>query len=320
MSFKDELTKKADIISGQIREFLPKEEGFQKIIFEACNYSVINGGKRIRPMLIAESYLLCRGQAGVDCATSGGCAAGPLLIREGWDGLSEDDKSKVLPFMAAIEMIHCSSLVHDDLPCMDNDTLRRGVPSTWAKFGEDMGTLAGDGLMIYAFETACKSTAEPERRLKAIEILAQKTGIYGMIGGQTVDVELTGKTPSKEQLDFIYRLKTGALIEASLMIGAVLAGASQKVLDDLEKAGRYIGLAFQIEDDILDVTSTVEELGKPIGSDEANGKITWLTYYGMESSVSDVKRFTSEALAIIESIGGNPFLTALIKYLAGRKS
>lgn len=300
MSFKDELKKKTKNVTEEILKFLPKEEGFQKTILEACNYSVINGGKRLRPIMMQSAYLLCKGRA---------------------DGvLTEEDKSALYPFMAAMEMIHSSSLVHDDLPCMDNDTLRRGVPSTWAKFGEDMGTLAGDGLMIYAFETACKSTARTEYKAKAIEILAQKTGIFGMIGGQTVDVELTGKKPGMEQLEFIYQLKTGALIEGSFMIGAVLAGASEETVAKLEEAADSIGMAFQIEDDILDVTSTEEELGKPIGSDAENGKITWLTYYGMEKSREDVVNYTDKAIRLVEEVGDYPFLTELLKSLVNRKS
>lgn len=299
MTFKEEMKARSEAISREIAAFLPKEEGFQKTIFEACNYSVINGGKRLRPMLMQAVYQLVKGPEAV---------------------YGESDKKALAPFMAAMEMIHSSSLVHDDLPCMDNDVLRRGIPSTWAKFGEDMGTLAGDGLMIYAFETASKSAAPAEAKAAAIQILARKTGIYGMIGGQTVDVQLTGKKPDKEQLEFIYRLKTGALIEGSFMIGAVLAGADEKTVSLLEEAASSIGMAFQIQDDILDVTATEEELGKPIGSDAANGKVTWLTYYGMEQSVQDVKNYTKKALDILAGIGHDAFLEDLLVYLIDRKS
>ena len=298
MTFKEEMKTRSEAISREIQSFLPAEEGFQKTIFEACNYSVINGGKRLRPMMMQAVYGLCR--AG---APYGG-----------------DDRAVLAPFMAAMEMIHSSSLVHDDLPCMDNDVLRRGVPSTWAKYGEDMGTLAGDGLMIYAFETASKSAAPAWAKAEAIAILARKTGIYGMIGGQTVDVQLTGKRPTREQLEFIYRLKTGALIEGSFMIGAVLAGADEETVRKLEEAAGCIGMAFQIQDDILDVTATEGELGKPIGSDAANGKVTWLSYYGMEQSAADVKTFTQRALDLIGEIGHDPFLEQLLVYLIDRKS
>lgn len=289
--FEQELQARTEAVNERILRYLPSEEGFQKTIFEACNYSVINGGKRIRPLLMEAAYQLC-----------GGC-----------------EEAVILPFAAAIEMIHSSSLVHDDLPCMDNDRLRRGKPSTWARYGEDMGTLAGDGLMIYAFETACKSAAKPERLARAIRILAEKTGIYGMIGGQTVDVALSGKQPTKEQLDFIYRLKTGALIEASLMIGAVLAGADDETVKRLEEAACCIGLAFQIQDDILDETATEEELGKPVGSDGRNEKTTWLSFFGMEQSKRDVEAYTARAVQLIETAGDAAFLRKLCTYLINRR-
>ncbi|MDO4960891.1 MAG: polyprenyl synthetase family protein [Eubacteriales bacterium] len=300
MNFKEELKQLSAAVSGDIFMYLPEEEGFQKRIFESCNYSVVNGGKRLRPIIILSSYILCR--------------------NSGTDTLSAKEMSAVLPFMAAMEMIHSSSLVHDDLPCMDNDTLRRGVPSTWAKYGEDFGTLAGDGLMLYAFETASKSAAAPELKCRCIELLAKKSGIYGMVGGQAVDVELTGKRPEKEELKFIYKNKTGALIEGSFMIGAVLAGASDETVKKMEEAAGCIGMAFQIQDDILDVTATEEELGKPIGSDSDNGKVTWLTYYGMEQSKEDVKKYTDKALEIIRSIGHYEFLEELLLSLIDRKS
>lgn len=298
MDLKTVLKGHSDTISRDIELYLPKEEGFQQTIFESANYSVRNGGKRLRPLLIQSAYILCR--------------------NNGSESLDEDEKSALMPIMAAMEMIHSSSLVHDDLPCMDNDVLRRGVPSTWAKYGEDMGTLAGDALMIYAFETAAKSTADADKVLRCIRILAEKAGIYGMIGGQTVDVELAGKKPTRAQLEFIYKNKTSALIEASFMMGAVLAGADEDRIAKLEQAATCIGMAFQIQDDILDVTSTEEELGKPIGSDADNGKVTWMTFYGSEQSKKDVEDYTDKAIDIIRSIGDYPFLLELIRSLAGR--
>ncbi len=278
-----------------IEKYLPKNEGMQKTILDSLVYSVENGGKRLRPVFMQGAYELC-----------GGLNASEELY----------------PFMAAIEMIHSSSLVHDDLPCMDNDTLRRGKPSTWAKYGEDMGTLTGDALMIYAFETAVKSSADPEKKLEAIKVLAEKTGIFGMIGGQVVDVELTGKKPSAEQIEFIYRLKTGALIEASFMIGGIIAGADKKIIDSLEKAASYIGMAFQIQDDILDIVSSEEELGKPVQSDLRNEKFTWLSIYGMEQSLKDVETFTSSAINLLASGRENSdksFIEDLCLYLINRK-
>ena len=194
-----------------------------------------------------------------------------------------EDKELIEPFMAAIEMIHTYSLVHDDLPAMDNDTYRRGRKTTHVVYGEDMGILAGDALLNFAYETAIKGASAAKaaknaiNAINALAILSKKSGIMGMVGGQVVDVELTGKKLDEERLDFIFKLKTGALLEASLMVGAALAGADEKYIELMEQAGLNIGMAFQIQDDILDVTSDMETLGKPIGSDEKNHKTTYVT-------------------------------------------
>ena len=225
--------------------------------------------------------------------------------------------------MAAMEMIHTYSLVHDDLPAMDNDEYRRGRKTTWTVYGEDMGILAGDALMIYAFETAAKAfgvTKHPMRVGTAVRILANKTGIYGMIGGQTVDVESEGLPLDREKLDFIYRLKTSALIEASMMIGAVLAGASEEQVARVEAASADIGLAFQIQDDILDVTSTTEVLGKPIHSDEKNHKTTYVTLEGLDKASKDVEGISGRALDVLKTFPGrNTFLEELVAYLIHRE-
>lgn len=301
MEFAKRLDQYTELAEKTVCSYLPEAKGLQKTVLDASCYSVYNGGKRLRPIMMLASFQLF--------SASGEKGA----------AMTEEEEAVIGPFMAAIEMIHSSSLVHDDLPCMDNDTLRRGKPSTWAKFGEDMGTLAGDALMIYAFETAMKSCASPERVCRAAAILAQKTGIYGMIGGQSVDVELTGSRPLAEQLVYIYENKTGALIQASLMIGAVLAGASKEQVDQIGKAALDIGMAFQIRDDILDVTGSVEELGKPIGSDSDCGKVTWLTYYGMEQSKEDVKTYTDQAVGCVRTLGGHDFLEKLLVSLVTRK-
>ena len=215
---------------------------------------------------------------------------------------------EIEPFMAAIEMIHTSSLIHDDLPCMDNDELRRGLPTTWVKFGYDMAVLAGDALLIYAVETAAKAFAQTEhmdRVGRSIGLLAEKTGIYGMIGGQVVDVELTNRPVPQEKLDFIYRLKTGALLEASMMIGAILGGADDKQLAAVEQMASAIGLAFQIQDDILDVTSTPEQLGKPVLSDEKNNKTTYVTLFGIEKARQDVEEISEKAVGLLHTLPGN---------------
>ena len=262
-----------------LKEYLPEESSFQETVLKAMNYSVLSGGKRIRPQMMEQAYRLFGGSG-----------------------------KEIEPFLAAIEMIHSYSLVHDDLPAMDNDTLRRGRPTTWTVYGEAMGILAGDGLLTYAFETCTKAfamTEHPDRVGNAIRILAQKAGISGMVGGQTVDVELTGKPVSEEQLDFIYRLKTSALLEASLMIGAVLAGAEEEQVDRMEKVASDIGLAFQIQDDILDVTSTEEELGKPIGSDERNQKTTYVSLHGLSAAKAEVKRLSERAIKTLETLPGD---------------
>ena len=288
--FKEELKERIREVEETIYRYLPEEEGYQKTVLEAMNYSMKAGGKRLRPLLMQE---VCR--------------------------LFGGSLKEIAHFMAAIEMIHTSSLIHDDLPCMDNDEFRRGKKSTWAAFGEDMGVLAGDGLIVFAFETACRAfqiSGHPERVGEAIRILANKTGIYGMIGGQTVDVELTNQEISREKLDFIYRLKTGALLEASMVIGAVMAGADQDSCRLAEGAASKIGLAFQIQDDILDVTSSQEVLGKPVLSDEKNCKTTYVTLEGLEKARKDVARISEEAIQDIRALPGeNVFLENLVAML-----
>lgn len=294
-SFKESFVRAVAETEAVVYAYLPAEEGHQKTIFEAMNYSVRAGGKRLRPLMMREVYRLFGGR-----------------------------EKEIEPFMAAIEMIHTSSLIHDDLPCMDNDELRRGKPTTWKAYGYDMAVLAGDALMIYAFETAAKALAlgaDAGRFGRAVGILAEKTGIYGMIGGQTVDVELTGKPISREKLDFIYRLKTGALLEASMLIGAVLADAGEDELMKTEKLAADIGLAFQIRDDILDVTSTREALGKPVLSDEKNEKTTYVTLEGLEKAESDVEEISRRAVRRLEELPGEKeFLRGLIELLIFRES
>lgn len=295
MNFKQELEQRTQETDRILMAYLPEETGHQRIIMEAMNYSVMAGGKRLRPMLMKETYQLFGGN------------------------------SKVIePFMAAMEMIHTYSLVHDDLPAMDNDEYRRGKKTTHVVYGEAMGILAGDALLNYAFETAVKAfemVPDQSRTIgQALRILAEKSGIYGMIGGQVVDVLDTGKTVSREELDFIYELKTGALIKASMMIGAVLAGASEMNIYKIEQIAADVGLAFQIQDDILDVTSTTEELGKPVKSDERNEKTTYVTTRGLDKAIEDVTRISEEALRLLDEIEEkNPFLELLIRELIHRK-
>ena len=295
MSYKNSKLEKIQDIERVLVNYLPEQTGHQKLIMEAMEYSVMAGGKRLRPMLMKETYELLGGTGNI-----------------------------VEPFMAAIEMIHTYSLVHDDLPAMDNDDYRRGRKTTHVVYGEAMGILAGDALLNYAFETAAKAFSMfPEKSLqigKAMQILAGKAGIYGMIGGQVVDVESAGKSISKEVLDFIYELKTSALIESSMMIGAILAGADEEALKRIETIAKNVGIAFQIQDDILDVTSTVEVLGKPVLSDEKNEKTTYVTLVGVEQAKKYVEQISKEAIKLLgEFETENPFLEELLRELIHRE-
>lgn len=295
MNFKEELEERTRSAEDIIRKYLPKEEGFSVNLIKAMNYSMEAGGKRLRPILLGEMYKVCGGTG----------------------ELAE-------PFMAGIEMIHTHSLIHDDLPAIDNDQYRRGKKTTHVVFGESAAILAGDALLNYAYETAFKSfsLAENEEELKktarALEILGKKTGIYGMLGGQGADVENGGKPLTREMVDYIYVNKTSALIEASLMAGAALAGIEE--LTDVESIGRKIGLAFQIQDDILDVTGNEKELGKPVGSDEKNHKTTYVTLEGMEKAGQEVQRLTEEALELLSQLPGDKsFLRELFLFLCTRR-
>lgn len=295
--FMEELQQKVEHINNVLEKFLPAEEGQQRIIFEAMNYSVRAGGKRLRPMLMEETYHMFGGSSAV-----------------------------IEPFMAAIEMIHTYSLVHDDLPAMDNDEYRRGKKTTHAVYGEAMGILAGDALLNLAYETAAKAfdmEVADARVARAITVLAKKAGVYGMVGGQVVDVESEKSDDcpiTREKLDFIYRLKTGALIESSMMIGAILAGASSDEISRVEQIAAKLGLAFQIQDDVLDVTSSLEVLGKPVGSDEKNNKATYVTFEGLDKAVSDVERISKEAEKLLDDLGyDDAFLKELFEYLIHRE-
>lgn len=294
MSFKDMQLKKVEEIESILKEYLPRKECEQAVIMEAMEYSLMAGGKRLRPMLMKETFELFGGTGKI-----------------------------VEPFMAALEMIHTYSLVHDDLPAMDNDEYRRGRKTTHVVYGEAMGILAGDGLLNYAFETAAEAfDLYPENSLqigKALQVLAKKAGVFGMIGGQVIDVESAGKPITKEVLDIIYELKTGALIESAMMIGAILADASQEEVETMEKIASNVGKAFQIQDDVLDVTSTAEVLGKPIGSDEKNEKTTYVTLFGVDTAKEYVETLSNEAIALLQSFEKqNPFLEELLKKLIHR--
>lgn len=297
MNFKEELTNRVQQIEEIIFSMLPREEGLQKQVIEAMRYSVMAGGKRLRPMLMWEAYR----------------------------SFGKEDE-KVYPFMAALEYVHNYSLVHDDLPAMDNDEYRRGRKTTHVVYGEDIAILAGDALLNYAYETIAKAmqdTVADPGMIRAFGIFARKAGIFGMVGGQSVDVvnENNNTDMGLSDILFIHENKTAALIECALMCGAALAGANDKQIAMMEKVGSNIGLAFQIQDDILDATGSFEELGKPIGSDEKNQKATYLSLEGMDKSIEDVERLSKEAVDILKNVPQrNEFLEELVMSLVARRS
>ena len=323
MSIKEALGKKKEAVEAILESFLAEEKGFDRIGREAMNYSLMAPGKRIRPILVEEAFFLC---------------------------CREEEKEELLPilhsFMAAIEMIHSFSLCHDDLPAMDNDRVRRGQDSTWAHFSEAQGILAGDALSLYAFQAVLETFQKEKRKnpmlsryegrvLSALLVLARESGIDGMVGGQVVDLEKEGQPLSEEELFFIMEKKTAALLRASLLMGAILGGAEEKVQEEIALFGENLGLAFQIRDDILDEISTTEELGKPVHSDTEEGKTTAYSLFGREKAEEKVEEYTEKAISALENLhrerlaeicqagadGDNAyiFLKELALYLASRK-
>ena len=306
MSFENCIKAETDRVTGILEEYLPKVGGCQKTVIEAMNYSFLAGGKRLRPLIMLKTY-------------------------EAFGG----NDSFIEPFMVALEMIHNYSLVHDDLPEMDNDSLRRGMPTTHVKFGAGMAVLAGDGLLNYAFETAfkafdeCTCKEDYEKVSDALKVLGAKAGIYGMIGGQCLDVEAEEKslTLSMDEILFIDENKTAALLQAALMIGGIMAGANEEAVKQLEEIGRKVGIAFQLQDDILDIVSTTEVLGKPVGSDERNGKATYISINGLEKTVAEQKKLSAEAVDSLENMKNSfmrnekaaDFLIELVRSLVSRK-
>ncbi|MBR1757556.1 MAG: polyprenyl synthetase family protein [Lachnospiraceae bacterium] len=281
-----------------LKRYLPTEVSLQRTVAEAMEYALMGGGKRLRPIFMNEVYQM-------------------------FGGTNED---VIQPFMAAIEMIHAYSLVHDDLPAMDNDEYRRGRKTTHVVYGEAMGILAGDALLTYAFETAAKAfdaTENPANVGRAIGVLANGAGLYGMLGGQVVDVEMEGKPLSEHQLEFIYKLKTGALIEIAMKVGAILAGATDAQIAAIGEVAQEVGMAFQIQDDVLDVVGDAAKTGRPAGSDEKNGKCTYVTLFGLDGARKKVEEYSDQALyhltVLEEDAGRNEFLEELIAVLITRE-
>ncbi len=298
MTLKTELEKRKQEVEEILQFYLPEVNSGRGSLIPAVRYSVLAGGKRLRPVIMIESYRMFGGSSDV-----------------------------IRPFAAAMEMIHTHSLVHDDLPAVDNDDFRRGKKTTHAVYGEAVGLLAGDALLNLAYETmiqAFRYNEEGDRIYRAAAILASKSGFSGMLGGQGLDVEneKNGRQNySEEELLYIYEQKTAALLEAAMMVGAVLGGAAREQISLCEQIGSKIGLAFQIRDDILDVTSTQEELGKPVFSDAKNEKTTFVTLYNVDQASAIADRLTDEALEKLRELPGDTgFLEALFREMAGRKS
>lgn len=296
MGFDKELRSRTEYCNQVLERFLPEEKGYPRTVIEAMNYSVRAGGKRLRPMLTAETSAMYGGRA----------------------ALAE-------PFMAALEMIHSYSLVHDDLPEMDNDEYRRGKKTTHAVYGQGMAVLAGDGLLNYAYETAMKSFAEAQseeetaRIVRALQLLAAGAGIFGMVGGQCCDLDSEKKQIDGDTLLYIHRSKTAAMIRSGFQIGAILAGAPESDIRSLGEIADDIGIAFQIRDDILDVEGDPDELGKTVGKDAEEAKATYVSIFGIEKAKEDAGRMTEEALRRFDALSAkNLFLRSLIVSLAGR--
>lgn len=276
MDFKSELSNKTDVVEKRLREILTLK--YPEIIYEAMSHSVFAGGKRLRPIIMLSA-----------CECAGG---------------SIDD---AIDFACAIELIHTYSLIHDDLPAMDNDDFRRGKPTCHKVFGEDIAILAGDALLNKAFEIM-SSTAVLKNDIKytkAMAVLADAAGTNGMVGGQVVDVTSENKKIGTETLLYIHEKKTAALITAAVVCGAIIGGASEENSDIFRKIGKNIGIAFQIKDDILDITSSTEILGKPVFSDEKNNKTTYATMFGIEKSEKDLKKMSLEAVDMLDKFGKN---------------
>lgn len=290
----ERLNEKVTAVEAVIHKYMPKPEGYAKTVLAAMNYTMDAGGKRLRPLLMQEVYKMFGGNG-----------------------------EEIEPFMAAIEMIHTYSLVHDDLPALDNDDYRRGRKTAHIVYGESMAILAGDALLNYAYETAAKAfdlTEDLKKATEAYKVLTRKPGIYGMVGGQTADVELTGKALTNNELEYIYENKTGALIEASMMIGAIMGGAEDAEVAKIERLAGLVGKAFQIQDDILDIEGNEAELGKPLHSDEENGKVTYVTLHGLLQAKEDAKVLSEEAVAILDAFPQqNTFLHELILSLVNRR-
>ncbi len=292
---QEQLKRDQQQIEEALKGYFTQEVPYA-VLYDAMRYSLLAGGKRIRPVLVLESCRACGGHL-----------------------------ESAMPFACGLEMVHTYSLIHDDLPCMDNDDYRRGKPTNHKVYGEAVATLAGDGLLTAAFGVLSGSEAfakQPADRIaRAVRCLARSAGEDGMVAGQILDLEWeAGRDLTREELEQVHNRKTGALLRCACELGCIAAGGSQAQSKALEQYATAIGMAFQIRDDILDVTGTAEELGKPIGSDAENGKTTFVTLLGLDGSQSLVQELTEQAKRAVTSFAQPEFLLWLADYLAGRSN
>lgn len=288
--FKAQIEKYCDAVNTELMKYIPEANDGQRDVTKAMRYSLSNGGKRLRPIFVLEFCRMCGG-----------------------------DVNKALPYACAIEYIHTYSLIHDDLPCMDNDDMRRGNPSCHKMYGEATALLAGDALLTHAFEICSASELSDSQNLRAVSLLSQNAGVGGMIGGQVIDLKYEQSDPSISDILTVHRLKTGALISAACILGCIAAGADDEKIALASRYAYMIGTAFQIRDDLLDIMGDEEKLGKPIGSDADNDKTTYVTLVGADRAQQDVKTLTDKAVEILDSFGENDFMKTLSEYLVNRE-
>ena len=293
-NIKELLKEQIKFTDGYLDKYLAEKDNPQNIIYKAMRYSVFAGGKRLRPILMMNTCKMCGG-----------------------------DVNEVIPFACALEMIHTYSLIHDDLPAMDNDDLRRGMPTSHIKFGEATAILAGDALLNKAFEVVSQYNGNnPQRAIKAMNMLAVSSGTEGMIGGQIVDMESEGKDITLDELKYLHLNKTGAIIRSACTVGALMGGANDGEIKAVDEFAQNLGVAFQIQDDLLDIYGDEKVLGKPVGSDDRNDKKTYVTVNGVSKSKSDIIGLTNEAYKMLEGLGSDDnertFLKAMFGYLISR--
>ena len=288
--FKAQIEKYCDVVNTELMKYIPEANDGQRDVTKAMRYSLSNGGKRLRPIFVLEFCRMCGG-----------------------------DVNKALPYACAIEYIHTYSLIHDDLPCMDNDDMRRGKPSCHKMYGEATALLAGDALLTHAFEICSASELSDSQNLRAVSLLSQNAGVGGMIGGQVIDLKYEQSDPSISDILTVHRLKTGALISAACILGCIAAGADDEKIALASRYAYMIGTAFQIRDDLHDIMGDEEKLGKPVGSDADNDKTTYVTLVGADRAQQDVKTLTDKAVEILDSFSENDFMKTLSEYLVNRE-